>query len=98
MSMSGGLRLWEPQRLVDLELLPSVQGLVWRVLADGVRAKVENGRLMITRPGGLRLSAADAPPLEPAGAKAGAPAQPDVTRAALPRLGSAPTVRSASAR
>lgn len=65
MSARGGLRQSKPERLVDLELLPSVQGLVWRVLADGVRATVEDGRLTITRPGGLRLSTADGPPGQP---------------------------------
>ena len=43
-------------RLVDLELLPSAQGLVWRVLADGVRAAVADGQLTVSRPGGLRLA------------------------------------------
>ncbi|MGD9512286.1 MAG: hypothetical protein AB7X49_27480, partial [Geminicoccaceae bacterium] len=59
-SAREGLRQPEAERLVDLELLPSLQGLVWRVLADGVRATVADGRLTITRPGGLRL--ADGPP------------------------------------
>jgi hypothetical protein len=53
----GGLRHALPARLVDLELLPSLQGLVWRPLTDGMRAAVTDGRLTVTRPGGLRLSA-----------------------------------------
>jgi hypothetical protein len=57
---AGGLRQRELARLVDLELLPSRQGLVWRPLADGIRATVAGGRLTITRPGGLRLSLVDA--------------------------------------
>ena len=47
---------------MDLELLPSLQGLVWRPLADGVRATVADGRLTITRPGGLRLSMTEETP------------------------------------
>ena len=65
----GGLRHALPARLVDLELLPSLQGLVWRPLTDGMRAAVTEGRLTVTRPGGLRLSAvaAEAVPVpEPA--------------------------------
>ena len=57
---AGGPRQVEVARLVDLELLPSLQGLVWRPLADGIRATVADGRLTITRPGGLRLSMEDA--------------------------------------
>jgi hypothetical protein len=52
----GGLRHALPARLVDLELLPSLQGLVWRPLSDGMIAAVTDGRLTVTRPGGLRLS------------------------------------------
>ena len=62
LATDAGLRQNAPARLVDLELLPSLQGLVWRLLADGVRATVADGRLVITRPGGLRLSAAATEP------------------------------------
>lgn len=55
-----GPRLLEAARLVDLELLPSHHGLVWRLFADGISAAISDGRLTITRPGGLRLSMADA--------------------------------------
>ena len=57
-----------PVRLVDLEVLPSIQGFAWRPFADDLAARVEHGRLTITRPGGLRLStaAAELPPAEAA--------------------------------
>jgi hypothetical protein len=61
----GGLRHALPARLVDLELLPSLQGLVWRSLTDGMRAAVTDGRLTVTRPGGLRLSAVAAEEVVP---------------------------------
>ena len=57
LSRTAGLRDTVPARLVDLELLPSLQGLVWRALSDGVAASVGDGRVVISRPGGLRLSA-----------------------------------------
>ncbi len=62
-----GLRQPEAARLVDLELLPSLQGLVWRPLSDGMAATVAAGRLTVTRPGGLRLSAGavEHPPADP---------------------------------
>lgn len=60
-------------RLVDLELLPSVQGLVWRVLADGVRAAVADGQLIVSRPGGLRLAPSEA-------TSANAPSEPTAPR------------------
>ncbi len=49
---------------------------MWRSLADGVQATVENGRLTITRSGGLRLSATDAPRQGRQGAPAGSPIAP----------------------
>ena len=55
-----GLRQPSPMRLVDLEVLPTIQGYAWRALADDVVAQAEGGRLAITRPGGLRLSTAAA--------------------------------------
>jgi hypothetical protein len=51
-----GLRQPTRLRLVDLELLATAQGLVWRPLADGVVAAVDGGRFTLSRPGGLRLS------------------------------------------
>ena len=56
LSATAGLRQAAPITLVDLELLPSTQGLVWRPLADGVTASLDAGRLILQRPGGLRLS------------------------------------------
>jgi hypothetical protein len=53
-----GLHGAERERLVDLDILPSLQGLVWHPLADDVRASVAGGRLTVTRPGGLRLGPA----------------------------------------
>ena len=55
-------------RLVDLEVLPSIQGYAWRPFADDLAAEVEHGTFIITRPGGLRLSTATVEP--PAGAVA----------------------------
>ena len=71
LSSEAGLRQTAPARLVDLELLPSLQGLVWRALSDGVAATVGEGGVTISRPGGLRLSApsgqaAASPPPAPA--------------------------------
>jgi hypothetical protein len=54
-----GVRQAGPVRLVDLELLPTAQGLAWRPLADGVVASVEGRRFTLTRLGGLRLSAVE---------------------------------------
>jgi TolA-binding protein len=60
LSALPGLRQPSPMRLVDLEVLPTIQGYAWRALADDVVAQAEGGRLAITRPGGLRLSTAAA--------------------------------------
>lgn len=46
----------DPERLVDLELLASAQGLAWRALADGVAASAGANGFRLDRPGGLRLS------------------------------------------
>lgn len=44
------------QRLVDLELLATVQGLAWRLRRDGVEARLLEDAVEFTAPGGLMLS------------------------------------------
>lgn len=44
------------QRTVDLELLATAQGLVWRLLRDGIRAQAEDQVVEFVAPGGLLLS------------------------------------------
>ena len=82
LTVAPGASQPSPMRLVDLELLPSIQGYAWRALADDLTARVEHGRLTITRPGGLRLSAAAAAPPPAATAaptQVEAPAAPPAT-------------------
>jgi hypothetical protein len=53
------------QRLVDLELLATVQGLAWRLHRDGVETRVLPEAVQFVAPGGLMLSerpASAAPP------------------------------------
>jgi hypothetical protein len=75
-----GLRQPQSAKLVEVELLPSAQGLVWHPLSDDLTASLEAGRLTLTRPGGLRLS--------PGTAMASAAAEPhlgnDQANAGLP--------------
>ncbi len=59
---SAGLA--ERRRLVDLTLLPTVQGVAWRTGQPEVRARPVPGGMAITRPGGLRLDPAAFPPRE----------------------------------
>lgn len=61
-----------PRRFVDLEILPTAQGVAWRALAEDLRARRVGRRWLIDRPGGLRP--------EPSGASAAGPAPP------MPRL------------
>lgn len=44
------------RRLVDLEVLPSPQGLAWLPRADDVRATIVDGELVVGRPAGLRVA------------------------------------------
>ncbi len=44
----------EPRRFVDLEILPTTQGVAWRALAEDLRARRVGRRWLIDRPGGLR--------------------------------------------
>ena len=62
----AGVRQPMPARLVDLELLPTAQGLAWRPLADGVRGEIADGRFVLGRRGGLRFSNPLAGHAEPA--------------------------------
>lgn len=49
-----------PRRFVDLEILPTVQGVAWRASAEDLRARRVGRRWLIDRPGGLRREPADA--------------------------------------
>jgi hypothetical protein len=74
--LSPGLGQPRPQRLVDLELLETVQGLAWRPLADELHAGGVDGAVELLAQGGLRLSA-DSPMSAPPPARVGEPpAQP----------------------
>lgn len=48
------------RRFVDLELLPTMQGLAWRSLSDQLVAGVDENGLLFSSPGGLSLSMATA--------------------------------------
>lgn len=86
LSATAGLRQTTPVRLVDLELLPSAQGLVWRPLADGVTASLDAGRLILLRPGGLRLSHGTAMASVDAGSVESVPPAETESVPALPSL------------
>jgi hypothetical protein len=64
--LSPGVGQPRSQRLVDLELLETAQGLAWRPLADELHADGVDGAVELLAQGGLRLSAdspmAAAPP------------------------------------
>ena len=62
LAAEAGLRQPHSVRLVDLELLPSAQGFVWRTLADGVQATLATGRFVLTRPGRIATVDRDARP------------------------------------
>jgi hypothetical protein len=61
-----GRGLPERLRLVDLEFLPSAQGIVWRERADGLRSAPDAFGIELDRSGGLRLSPPDPTPGAPA--------------------------------
>jgi hypothetical protein len=44
------------QRLVDVELLATAQGLAWRALSDGVQTRIVEGAVELSAPEGLHLS------------------------------------------
>jgi hypothetical protein len=102
---AAGPRQAARQHLVDLELLPTAQGLAWRPLTDDLAAAVEDGRLTLSRPGGLRLSPEPAPVLAQAAPPAGdapAPAAgpsalPEPATAGAPAMPAAPLAAAASA-
>ncbi|MEM7042908.1 MAG: hypothetical protein AAF543_08865 [Pseudomonadota bacterium] len=52
----AGLGQREGQRFVDLELMPTAQGLAWRTLNDRLTASFDDRGLAFERPGGLSLS------------------------------------------
>jgi tetratricopeptide (TPR) repeat protein len=47
----------KPQDFIELHVLPSVQGVVVQPIADDIVATVDPKRIVISRPGGLTLSA-----------------------------------------
>ena len=49
------------RRLVDLELLPTAQGLAWRARSDDLRVQTSENALELVASGGLRLAAARPP-------------------------------------
>lgn len=61
----------EPRRLVDLELLASGQGLVWRPAVDDLEAHGDGRELVVSRPGGLNLDLRDQEATEATGVSAG---------------------------
>ncbi len=75
--LTPGLGQPRPQRLVDLELLATAQGLAWRATADGLRAEAIDGAVELVAPDGLRLSASSVtPPGAPADAAEPTPELP----------------------
>lgn len=44
------------RKFPDFELLPSVQGLAFRQISETLSVAVDQGRVIITRPGGLRIT------------------------------------------
>lgn len=77
-----------PRRLVDLELLDAVQGLAWRSISGDLQIREVEGRWLIDRLGGLRLTPPENPTLvPPAGAETALRSEPlasDVAIAATP--------------
>lgn len=88
----------EARTFVDLEMLPTITGLAWRALADGTEARLDQGRLVLSRPGGLRL-AASAPAAAPPAAElaretqAEAPAEQAALQLAASGAGGDPAAR-----
>lgn len=54
--LEPGLGMSSTRRFVDLELLPTAQGVAWRPLNDQLIASVEDGSLTLSSPNGLALS------------------------------------------
>jgi hypothetical protein len=83
-----GLGQPRAQRLVDLELLATAQGLAWRARADGLRVEAIDGAVELLAPEGLRLSAGSiaspAPPAHAAEPTAVPPPRPPAERPAEP--------------
>ena len=63
--LAPGLGQPRAQRLVDLELLATAQGLAWRAHSDRVQARTVDGALELFAPEGLALSAAPGATLPP---------------------------------
>lgn len=58
-------RLTQPLSTVDVEILPTIVGAVFRPLSDGVSVSVLPDKVVVGRKGGLRLSAEGATQLKP---------------------------------
>ena len=86
----GTLRHPAPMRLVDVEILPSAQGLAWRPLADGVKATAGPTGFVLSRRGGLRFSAIQDGSAVGAAAKAMDPKLDEVEKSGGAALPSAP--------
>ena len=54
--LEAGLRQPVKQRFVDLELLPTSQGLAWRPLNDQLNMHIDDQALIFTKPRGLSIS------------------------------------------
>jgi hypothetical protein len=85
--LAPGLGQPRAQRLVDLELLATAQGLAWRAQSDRMQARALDGALELLAPEGLARSTAPVTTSPPAPASAD-PVGPDAPTASVP---SAPT-------
>jgi hypothetical protein len=88
----AGLGQPVPRRLVDLELLASVQGVVWRPLEDRLTASLLDDAIELGRPGGLSLSV---PSFRLASSAALGTADQSRNRSAPRSVGAIPSAREA---
>ena len=87
------------RRLVELELLPTAQGLAWRARSDDLRVQTSENALELVASGGLRLSARPAADSEATGPDPGRPPAASALRAAAEPapVGRAPPAESTAA-
>ncbi len=111
--LTPGLGEPRAQRLVDLELLATAQGLAWRPIADPLRAATVDGAVDLLAPEGLHLSAdtlasprplaeATEPPpapapVAPAGSPAASSVEPQVAVSPTPPPAEPPLTEPAAA-
>ena len=74
--LTPGMGQPRPQRLVDFELLATVQGLAWRARSDQLRTEIVDGTIELRAPEGLRLSVYPIAPPDPPALVAEPPAVP----------------------